>query len=352
MTKQNQDILNLVSDISRKNVTLNEQLSALHQQHVHLTEDTNFNLLLPDQVLTQLISLLNISLLEEAPVKKNSSSRNSLRPKRRQKFLSRDLVVPTMDSLTQFEKLVEATAKKADDSQLQAAHLAHEAAVQEDTCRTTLDELNLAQQRSQQRLAGFKSRATNIRSDMVFSGRLKRAMDTEAQDRMERSEKHQKREECQAVADKLSEDLTAMESSREETEAQINLASKAGKVLKNSRMICVNIKKQSQQQTKDAKKLVDHMQQISNKSKDTRQALNLVQDTTDTVQMQDARLEILQAAVELSKYLLHHELWAKGQASSTSKLLTEAYAQAETRLDERDTLAFISEKNILLLDDF
>ena len=62
---QSQDLLKQVSKISRTATSLNEDLSALEESRDHLDRDVDLSLMLPNRVLKQLVSLLDISALED-----------------------------------------------------------------------------------------------------------------------------------------------------------------------------------------------------------------------------------------------------------------------------------------------
>lgn len=106
--------------------------------------------------------------------------------------LLEDLLVSSLDTLSGIEEMAKTRAKMADDFQLQAAHLAHRAAVQEDSCTFRLDELGCEQRRAQQQMKESTAKAQNIRSDMAFNQDLQVSANNQAQDRSVRAENHRK----------------------------------------------------------------------------------------------------------------------------------------------------------------
>lgn len=98
----------------------------------------------------------------------------------------------SLDVLSEIEELARARAKMADDCQLQAAHLAHRAAVQEDSCKVRLDELSLGQRRAQQQMTESTAKAQIIRSDMAFNQGHQVLVNNQAEDRSVRAENHMK----------------------------------------------------------------------------------------------------------------------------------------------------------------
>lgn len=72
MDCQHRDLLELVSEITQESESLREQLSTLHQNRDDLTMSANRNIILPNDVLTHLIALLDTSTLEFAPVRQDN----------------------------------------------------------------------------------------------------------------------------------------------------------------------------------------------------------------------------------------------------------------------------------------
>lgn len=85
-----------------------------------------------------------------------------------------------------------ATAQKADDCQLHAAHLAHIATKQIDACQAMSGKLQVEQQQVQQQLRTYSTRAKSIQSDMVSVHNLEQFVMDQAQDHSERAGKHGK----------------------------------------------------------------------------------------------------------------------------------------------------------------
>ncbi|KAL9636883.1 MAG: hypothetical protein Q9204_002082 [Flavoplaca sp. TL-2023a] len=381
MANQYQELLESVSDISRESINLSEEFSGLHQHQALLDSDPNCNSALLKQLLKHFVSLSDYCALENTPVSSDQTFLNgpisSLTKSCRGNL--EDLLVSSLDVLSEIEEIARARAEMADDCQLHAAHLAHRAAVQEDSCKVRLDELSFGQRRTQQQMTDSTAKAQIIRSDMAFNQNHQVLANNQAQDRSVRAENHEKwflrtwwipgvnlitvpvtiarsvrhdlkREEYEAVLDHLEQEMRKFESSKDEIESQTELLFAAQKQLEGARILCTDIRNSSQQQKIEAQISIDHLQAISTQSKDTKKILlRLRQDTSGT---RSLRLAVLQKIVELSKNLLNYELYSGNEGSSEFGLFIEAYDEARAGLEEPDILASLSKDNLPLLDDF
>ncbi|KAL9630391.1 MAG: hypothetical protein Q9164_006442 [Protoblastenia rupestris] len=380
MARRAQDLLEQISRIARTNASLSDELSTLEKNLDNLNNNAELSLELPNKILAQLTSLLDISALEDVPTEQKSSWWTLLWPKRSPESLLKSSVASTISNLVQVEEMAEATAQESNECQLRAAHLAHEAAVQEDDCWTSLGQLSLEKQRAQQQLNEFITKASSNRSEMAFSRRVKESMEAEVQCRDERAENHKKWlrrtwwvpgvnlvtvpvtvargmhhmkeiEICEDVVDNMNEEMTTLESSMEELEAQITNISKIQHQLEKATSSCTGIEMQSKWQMNEAKKLVGQFQGILTKSSDVREALKLFQKSDDSQSLRDIRLKVLRSVIALSRHLLDHNLLAEGQKASTIRLV-KAHELTSQKLEDRDVIASVSAYKLPLLDDF
>ena len=97
-----------------------------------------------------------------------------------------------MKDLVQIELIAEATAQKANECQLRAAHLVHEAVKQEDICKTILSQLSLEQRQAQLQLDVFAAKRNSIRSQIYERRRFKGSLEAKVRDLDERVENNWK----------------------------------------------------------------------------------------------------------------------------------------------------------------
>lgn len=136
-----------------------------------------------------------------------------------------------------------------------------------------------------------------------------------------------------------------MKMEEDDIEAQKMVVTEAQEKLKEACLLCKNINKQSRQQSIEAKKLVDQMQTISAKSRDTRKALGEFRNISDTVNFRNIQSVILHRAAELTKYLFQYNLLVDDQELPALGLLAEAHAKARAVLEGQDTSSSIPEQD-------